>query len=261
MPAISVLTDFGLRDPFVGELKAELLRGGCETVIDLTHEIDPGNVREASWVLLKSWARFPSGTCHLAVVDPGVGSARRAIVAAAGGHRFVGPDNGILAAALADAGGAVIHEIAAPVPASARRGTTFDGRDLFAPAAARLARGAALAEFGPKIGEIVRLAPFDPVPDGGGWSAEVIRVDRFGNVVTVVEESFLRSAFGEGWTGITVTAGGRAVRGIRRAYDEVGAGEPLLTIGGSGTLELCVNRGRASDGLALRAGDSVRIVR
>jgi hypothetical protein len=261
MSPISLLTDFGLRDPFVGELKAELLAGGCETVIDLTHEIEPGNVREASWVLLKSWDRFPPGTCHLAVVDPGVGSARRAVAAAAGRHRFVGPDNGILAPALRAAGDAVVHEIAASAAGSTRRGTTFDGRDVFAPAAARLAAGASLAELGPSVGEIARLPPFDPVPDGDGWSAEVIRVDRFGNVVTVFEECFLRSAFGEGWPRITAIAGGRAVQGIRRAYEEVGEGDLLLTIGGSGTLEICMNRGRAADRLALRAGDRVHVAR
>jgi hypothetical protein len=259
MRPISLLTDFGLRDPFVGELKGELLRAGAGIAVDLTHGIEPGNVREAAWVLLKSWHRFPAGTCHLAVVDPGVGTARRAIAAEAGGHRFVGPDNGILAAALDAAGGAVVHEIAGRPGPDARCGTTFDGRDVFAPAAARLAAGAALAALGPRVEGTARLAPFGPVPDADRWCAEVIRVDRFGNVVTVAEESFLRRTFGGSWSAVAVTAGGESVRGIRQAYEEVGEGELLLTIGGSGTLEICVNRGNAAGRLALRGGSVVRI--
>jgi S-adenosylmethionine hydrolase len=169
----------------------------------------------------------------------------------------VGPDNGILAPTLRFAAPAEVHRIDPGLLRLARRGTTFDGRDVFAPAAARLSGGAALADLGPPLADIVDLAPFDPVREPQGWSGEVIRVDRFGNVVTAVEETFLRRTFGPSWSRIRVRAGGRSVEGVRAAYEEVTEGALLLTIGGSGTLEICRNRGRAAEELGLQGGSRI----
>jgi S-adenosylmethionine hydrolase len=260
MPLVTLLTDFGLRDPFVGEMKGVLhaLVPGLHTV-DVSHGVERGNVREGAWILGKSWSVFPPGTCHLAVVDPGVGSERRAVVAAAAGHLFVGPDNGLLAPALRDAGAAEVREIAVRELDRVRRGTTFDGRDVFAPAAARLAAGRAVAEFGPEVHDPVPLAPFDPRPEPPGWSVEVVRVDVFGNVVTAAEESFLRAELGEEWRRARVRAGQEWLHGLCVAYDDVPEGEPMLSIGGSGTLEVSVSRGSAAERLGLRAGDRVLV--
>jgi S-adenosylmethionine hydrolase len=261
MGVVSLLTDFGLSDPYVGEMKAVLRRlAPAVDVIDLTHGIAPGAVREAAWVLRTAWAQFPASTCHVAVVDPGVGGERRALAAEAGGHTFVGPDNGLLVPALEEAGVVEIREIATRETEHRRRGTTFDGRDVFAPVAARLAGGLPLAHLGPEVHDPVALASFAPRAVGGNaWEAEVVRVDRFGNVVTAADEAFLRRTFGEEWRGVAVRVGGSVLGPIRLAYAEVGAGEPLLTIGGAGTLEVCLNRASAGKRLGLRTGDFVRI--
>lgn len=262
MPLLSLLTDFGLTDPFVGEMKAVVKSIAPDLgIVDVTHGIRPGDVREAAWVLRRSWSLFPEGTCHVAVVDPGVGTGRRALAAEAGGHRFVGPDNGVLAAALGSiAADREIREIGLREIDHRRRGTTFDGRDLFAPVGARLATGLALAEVGPEVHDPVQLSPFRPGPAGDGWDVEIVRVDRFGNLVTVAEESFLRETFDEDWRDVSVRIGDRSIAGIRSAYEDVAPGEPLLSIGGSGTLEVSVRSGSAAEALGAVPGGRVRLL-
>ncbi len=258
MGPIALLTDFGVADPYVGEMKAVLLRLAPEArVVDVTHGVRPGAIREAAWILSRVWRSFPEGTCHVCVVDPGVGSARRGLAVAAGGHLFVGPDNGVLQAAF-DAPGGEIRELALRDLDHVRRGTTFDGRDVFAPAAARLVRGTPLGEAGPEVQDPVPLAPFRPVRRAeGGFTCEIVRTDRFGNLITTAEEGFLRDAFAEDWRAVTVVAGRTRVTGVRLAYADVAPGEPLLTIGGAGTLEISVRDGNARKRIGLEAGDTV----
>jgi len=262
MAVITWTTDFGTSDPYAGDMKgAALAVNEAIRFVDLTHDVAPGDVRGAAWILAKSFDRFPVGTCHAAIVDPGVGSERRGLAARAGGYFFVGPDNGILSAALAAAGDAEVREVSIRHVDAPRRGTTFDGRDVFAPAAARLVTGVPLHEFGPEVHDAIALPPFEPVRDGDGWSVEIARVDRFGNLVTVAGESFLRREWPDDWRSLEVDAGGRRVSGVRLAYADVAPGAPLLSIGGSGTLEVSVREGSAAGALGLRAGDRVRIVR
>lgn len=261
MRLVTLLTDFGLADPYVGEMKGVLQRlAPGLTVIDLTHGIAPGAVREAAWVLRNAWSEFPSGTLHLAIVDPGVGGERRALAAEAGGHLFVGPDNGLLVPAIEKAGVSEIREITIRETEHRRRGTTFDGRDVFAPVAARLAAGLSPGHLGPEVHDPVPLASFAPSPLGdGSWETEVVRIDRFGNAVTAADESFLRATFGEDWRGVGVRLGDVTLRGVRLAYEDAPVGEALLTIGGAGTLEISVNRGSARKRLGIGPGDRVRI--
>jgi S-adenosylmethionine hydrolase len=255
---IALLTDFGLDDPFVGEMKGVLLGLHPEAVIvDVTHGIRPGAVREAAWVLARSLSAFPDGTVHVAVVDPGVGTERRALAARCGGRCFVGPDNGVLMTALETLGGAAeIREITTRELDRRRRGTTFDGRDLFAPAAARLAAGFDLAQLGPEVQDPVPMPGFAPRPVEGGFQVEVVRVDRFGNVVLAAEEAFLRDTW-EDWRGVSVQCGDVRLEGVRLGYGDVAKGESLLVIGGSGTLEIARNRGSADRTFGLSAGDLV----
>lgn len=261
MGVISLLTDFGLSDPYVGELKGVLLRlAPSARLVDLTHGVRPGAIREGAWVLASGYGWFPAGTCHVAVVDPGVGGSRRGLVASSGGHFFVGPDNGLLVPALESAGGAEIREISVRDPEHVRRGTTFDGRDVFAPIAARLHAGAPLSSLGPEVHDPVPMAPFRPRPVDHGWEVEIVRVDRFGNLVTVADEGFLRRELGEDWRSASVRVGGSSVRGIRLAYGDVPAGQPLLSIGGGGTLEISVRGGSARRLLGVGAGARVRLM-
>ena len=261
MPLVTLLTDFGLTDSYVGELKAALLRGEADLRwVDLSHNVSPGGVREAAWLLLHAWDFFPAGTVHLAVVDPGVGGTRRPLAARAGGHFFVGPDNGLLAPALHAAGcEPEIREISYRELEWPRRGTTFDGRDVFAPVAAKLAAGVPLHQVGPDAAGLTQLEPFAPTPCDGGWEVEVVRADRFGNLVTVASEAFLRREFGEKWRDVLVRVGAHEVRGVRIAYEEVPAGELLLTIGSAGTLEVSCNRGCALDMTGCVSGNKVTL--
>jgi S-adenosylmethionine hydrolase len=260
MPLLSLLTDFGLSDPFVGEMKgiAKRVSPNLE-MIDVTHGIARGDVREAAWVLAKAWRMFPEGTCHVAVVDPGVGTGRKALAASAAGHLFVAPDNGLLMPALESIpGDRELREVTLREIDHRRRGTTFDGRDLFAPIGARLASGLRLAELGPEVHDPVGMAPFRPVPADDAWDVEIVRVDRFGNLVTVVEEAFLREKFEEDWRAVSVRVGDRRISGVQSGYEDVGPGEPLLTVGGSGTLEVAVRGGSARELLGWE-GSGVRL--
>jgi S-adenosylmethionine hydrolase len=261
VPLVTLLTDFGLTDSYVGELKAALLGGEAGLRwVDLSHNVSPGDVREAAWLLLHAWDLFPAGTVHLAVVDPGVGGRRRPLAARAGGHFFVGPDNGLLAPALQAAGSELeIREISYRELERPRRGTTFDGRDVFAPVAAKVAAGVPLHQVGPEAGGLTQLEPFAPAPREGGWEVEVVRVDRFGNLVTVASEAFLRREFGQRWRDVSVRVGTHEVRGVRIAYEEVPAGDLLLTIGSAETLEVSCNRGCALDVTGCVSGDKVTL--
>ncbi len=261
MALITLLTDFGGSDSFVGEMKGAILSiDPTIRIVDLAHGVAAGNVREGAWVLSRTWDAFPPETCHLAVVDPGVGSERRAIAVRTADRWFVGPDNGLLMSAVDAANGArEIREVAVRELDRPRRGTTFDGRDLFAPVAARLVTGAEFAQLGPEVHDPVGVGSFRPKPSGDMFEAEIIRTDRFGNLVTTADEAFLRSTFGEDWRRIRVHAGDTSLEGVLLGYAERPAGEALLTIGGAGTLEISVNRGSARKKLGLAAGDFVSL--
>jgi S-adenosylmethionine hydrolase len=261
VPIVTLLTDWGLSDPYAGEVKAVLLRfAPGAAIVDVTHGIAPGAIREGAWVLARTWRLFPPGTCHVAVVDPGVGGGRRGLAARGAGHFFVGPDNGLLAPALESCGDAEWREVAVREIDHPRRGTTFDGRDVFAPVAARLAQGEELASVGPEVHDPVSVPPFRPTPrEGGTFDLEIVRADRFGNLVTVAEESFLRETFGEAWRDVAVRVGDATIRGVRLGYEEVDRGLALLTIGGAGTLEISVNQGSARKQLRVGPGGRVRL--
>lgn len=256
---ITLLTDFGLSDPSVGEMKGAILRIEPDAeIIDLTHGVEAGNIREAAWILSRTWRSFPDDTVFVVVVDPGVGTERRGLAASAGGRLFVGPDNGVLMPALEAIGGHTeIRELTHRELGASRRGTTFDGRDVFAPAAALLLRYGRLAELGPHVHDPVEMPSFVPRRAEGGWKTEIIRVDRFGNLVTTMEEAFLRERGGDAWRDVSVRVGDRRLAGLQLGYGDVEPGSLLLSIGGSGTLEISANRGSARRVLNAVPGDPV----
>jgi S-adenosylmethionine hydrolase len=260
MAIITLLTDFGWQDSYAAEMKGRILSAHPAAVlVDVTHEIPAGAIRQGAWMLLRSWSAFPQSTIHVAVVDPGVGSKRRGVAARAHGHFFVGPDNGLLHPVLAADVGSELREISGIHRAPAGRGTTFDGRDLFAPLAAALARGMPFAETGPPAGAPVELEPFRLVQEGSGWVVEIVAIDRYGNVITCAPESFLRATFESAWREIGVRFGNHEIRTVRASYQDVRKGEFLLTIGSAGTLEISVNGGNASQSLGVTTGNSIRI--
>lgn len=230
---VTILTDFGDADGFVGAMRGVILsRAPAARLVDLAHHVPRGDVAKAARVLKRAAPCFPTGTVHLVVVDPGVGSARRAIAAEIGGHRFVAPDNGVLHLMGAPDR---VHALAVPPDAS----STFHGRDVFAPAAAALAAGATLASLGPRVAALVPL----PAPPPG----QIIEVDQFGNLI-----SNLPPAAGRYRIGSAVLSGPAA------SYSAVASGELVLVAGSEGTLEVAVRDGSAAERLQLGVGAALR---
>ncbi|MFH1566538.1 MAG: SAM-dependent chlorinase/fluorinase [Gemmatimonadota bacterium] len=254
-PAILTLTtDFGGRDYYVGALKGVALGilPGVQ-LVDITHAIPAGDVEAGAFALGAAAPWFPAGTVHLAVVDPGVGTARRPLAVGARGCLWVGPDNGLLSHALADPA-AEVRQIANPELTRTTLSATFHGRDLFAPAAAHLAAGVALAAAGPVVADPVRLAAPGPRRDRDRLVGVVVHVDAFGNLVT----NLAAAALAPLGPRLQVRLPGAApVRGLAHTYADVGAGEPVALIGSCDLLEIGVNGGSAARHFGIDRGAEV----
>jgi hypothetical protein len=258
-PVITLLSDFGVRDYFVGAMKGVIL-GICPdaVMVDLTHDLSSQAVSEAAFVLGCAYSHFPPRTVHVAVVDPGVGGQRKPLAARCGEHLLVGPDNGIMSYAFADHSDFQAFVIENPRCRLSEVSATFHGRDIFAPAAAHLAAGMPLEEIGPPLGQPVLLALPTPRESEHRLEAHVIHVDRFGNLVTDLRRRELdRWLGGEPSDRVSIEAGQRRLRGIKASYESVAEGRPLALIGSTDRLEIAVNRGSASDALGLAAGDAI----
>jgi S-adenosylmethionine hydrolase len=259
MRVITLTTDFGLDDWFVGTMKGVILgRAPRARLVDLTHGIAPGDIAAGAFALAAAWRFFPRGTVHLAVVDPGVGGPRPALAAKADGHFFLGPDNGLLTLALRAAG---VREIRRLENARLRLRTvsrTFHGRDVFAPAAAWLAAGGAFAQLGPLAPDYQQLPWPEVVRRAGAVVGEVVYVDRFGNAITNLDEPALRAVRG-GLEALRVWAGRRAWGGLRSHYQAVPPGARVALIGSTGFLELAINGGSAAGRTGVRVGTKVRV--
>lgn len=242
---ITLLTDFGNADSYVAEVKGVLLsRVHGAALVDITHQVPPGDVRAAQYILSRVWLQFPRETVHLAVVDPGVGGKRRALAVSAGGHYFVAPDNGLLSFLPPDA-----HFVSLPVPANAA--PTFHARDVFAPAAGQLALGAALTHIGQAVTDPV-LAPLPTSrQEGTRVVGEVIYVDQFGTLISNIPAALVKP-------GAPVTVGKTEVGVLRRAFADVERGEMVAFAGSNGTVEIAVRDGSAEQKLGTGVGVEVR---
>ena len=240
---ITLLTDFGTADGYVGEMKGVLLSHAPDVqLVDISHDIPPQDIERARLTVARVWRRFPEGTVHLVVVDPGVGSSRAALAVQSDGRYLVGPDNGVLSPALLAATARVIE---LPLPATAS--ATFHGRDVFAPAAAALARGEPLDVLGREAAKpVIRRTPEPVRRADGGIEGEVIAVDRFGNAVTNLV----------GLRGGTVSVGGTTIL-VRHTYSEVSNGDPVAVVGSTGFIEIAVRNGSAAERLGLVRGQAV----
>ena len=257
---IALLTDFGTRDHYAGTMKGVVL-GICPdaTLVDITHEVPAHDVLAGALELAASFKYFPSGTIFLVVVDPGVGSTRRGIAVQAGGYTFVCPDNGVLTAVLADMAIDRAVELTERRYARATVSKTFEGRDRFAPAAAWLAKGIALPALGRPAGALHRLDIPQPVVGGDEIRGEVLRVDRFGNLITNVSRGvFERLVAG---ASVDVRIGSEPVPRFVSTYADVDRGGVCALVGSSDHLEIAVNGGSAAERLALGRGAPVTIVR
>jgi S-adenosylmethionine hydrolase len=259
-PIIALLTDFGTRDHYAGTMKAVAL-GICPdaALVDITHDIAAHDVLGGALELAASYRYFPAGTIFLVVVDPGVGSSRRGIAAEAGDYRFVAPDNGVLTLVLDEAPPRKVVELTERRYARPTVSRTFEGRDRFAPAAAWLAKGVELTAFGRPAGTIMRLDVPQPLISDEELSGEVLRVDRFGNLITNIDRrGFDKFAAGRP---LTIRIGDRMVSRVVDTYADAGSGELVALFGSSDHLELATNGGSAAETLAAARGARVHVAR
>jgi S-adenosylmethionine hydrolase len=276
-PIIALLTDFGLSDTYVGTMKGVMLAlCPAARLVDLTHDVQPQNVRQAAYLLATAYRYFPAGAVFLVVVDPGVGTARAPIAVETGHGRYVAPDNGVLSYVLAEAGGGRAYALENPAYRLAETSQTFHGRDIFAPAAAHLAAGAPASAFGPALNTLVAL----PTPRlailPGRAEGEVLHSDHFGNVITSIGRLT--------WDGLEalrfaprfaahagapetlraaqcqVLIGGRAIGPVRPTYGAVPPGALIALVGSAGQLEIGINQGHAASALGAAMGDPVTLV-
>ena len=255
---VTLITDFGTRGEYSGAMKGAILSVNprCR-IVDITHEIEPQNILQASWVLKNSYPYFPPGTVHTAVVDPGVGTMRRAIVLAKKGHSFVGPDNGIFTAVFSGDGNVSAHEITQKKFFLSPKSDTFHGRDVFAPVAGHLSLGAPARSFGPPAKNCVTLEWPLPKLSGRTLRAKVLWADSFGNLITNVSREEYGTMLESG--PILINGKGWRIHRLRRTYGEGRAGEPMALFGSGGLLEISQNRGSALKALGLKPGDPVGI--
>lgn len=242
---ITLLTDFGTADSYVAEVKAVLLsRSPDVTIVDISHQVSPGDIRAGQYLLGRAWKHFPDGTIHVAIVDPGVGSERRAVAAESGGHRFVAPDNGLLSFLARDA-----RFVSLPIPAGAA--PTFHGRDVFAPAAASLATGSSLESLGSTITDPYCSPLPAPSHDGLTVVGEVIYVDRFGTLASNIPGSAVQA-------GVRIRVEGTEVGVLSRTFRDVARGALVAFVGSGATVEIAVRDGSAARMLGVGVGAEVR---
>jgi S-adenosylmethionine hydrolase len=276
-PLITLTTDFGTSDGYVGTMKGVILGIVPDArLVDLSHEVVPQDVRAAAYVLYTAYSFFPSHTVHLVVVDPGVGGARRPIALRTPAGFFVGPDNGVFSYVMACEPLEASAALTEPRYRLPRVSHTFHGRDVFAPAAAHLAAGVPITDLGPPIADPVVFPLPRPEITSHSIVGEVLHVDRFGNIVTSVGELtwtgdglVFRPAFEKIRGGMqdaehrivaantAVEMAGQEVAGVRRTYAEVAPGEMLALVGSSGHLEIAVREGSAAERLGVHPGDKV----
>lgn len=226
-----------------------LLSGAPSAIlVDLTHQISPGNIRAAAYLLGRSWHRFPEGTVHLVVVDPGVGSARHPLALTAHGHSFVGPDNGVFTSILQDS---EVDVVVLPTPSDAS--ATFHGRDVFAPAAAALAGGVPLSTLGSPLNGIpARFASRRPHVEGSFLVGEVVHVDHFGNLITNLTAELVPPQ-------ARVVVQDLDLGALQRTYSDMAPGALVAYAGSDRTVEIGVRNGSAAERLAMGVGGRVRV--
>ena len=256
---ITLLTDFGAADTYVAQMKGAILSiNPAATIVDISHDVSPQDVFDGALRLEASYGYFPKGSVHVAVVDPGVGGERKAIVVRTGSYHFVAPDNGILSFALSRESVLAKVELSRSEYHRATVSDTFHGRDIFAPAAAHLSLGVPLANLGDVVEGLLEIDIPEPEPVSGGLRLHVIHVDRFGNLVTdLAPEALARAVPSVPASMLRIEAGGRSIRGLRRSYSHVRSGEPLAIWGSAGRLEIAVRTGNAAATLGLRVGSTV----
>jgi len=249
---ITLLTDFGLKDPYVGIMKGVILSINPEaTIVDITHDITPQNVEEAAFLIEEYHRYFPPGTIHLAVVDPTVGSKRRPIIVSKDNNVFIGPDNGLFTLILNDA---EVYLLENPDFMLKEVSSTFHGRDIFAPAAAHASTGFHPSAFGRMISDPMLLDNMFPATEGNSLKGRIVRVDRFGNAITNIKIDFLKDFLGD--QPFEVRLSGMTFTALNKSYHE---SEFTCLIGSSGYLEFGYFKGSFREKAKVNRSDTVLI--
>jgi len=255
---ITLTTDFGLQDPYVGIMKGVIAGiNPAVEVVDLTHGIPAQDIMACALTLRYSIRYFPHGTIHVAVVDPGVGSPRRPLLIECDGSFFIGPDNGLLSLAVGDETPAQIVQLSNPAYHLRPTSVTFHGRDIFAPASAHLSLGVPLDAFGERVENFIRLAIPEVICQGNEITGEIIYSDNFGNLFTNIEEHDLTGRPGKCFE---IVLGKIRIAGVAPNYAAAGAGDLVAVINSWGLLEIAVNRGSAQKRSGAMIGDTVRVI-
>jgi len=245
MTIVTLLTDFGTVDSYVAEMRGVLSTYAPKaTLVDITHDVSPGDVRAAQYILSRTWMFFPEGTIYVAVVDAGVGTERRVLGATRFGRYFLAPDNGLLSFLS-------LNATFISIPVLPEAAPTFHGRDVFAPAAGVLANGGSFESLGSAITDPLYLPLPIPKTDGDAVVGEVLHVDRFGTLVSNIAPNALKP-------GASIQVGGVDVGPLRRTFADVAAGALLAFTGSGGTVEIAVRDGSATRMLGLGVGAEVR---
>ena len=240
---ITLTTDFGSRDHYVGVMKGVMLSVNENArLVDITHCVDSHDIRSASFVIGNSYRHFPKNTVHLVVVDPGVGSRRRPLVLFADGHFFVGPDNGVFSSVIRCCEDFSAREIKNSDYFLKEISSTFHGRDIFSPVAAHLSLGVLFSEIGPQISD-PEILPHDGYSvNGAEIRGTVVYTDKFGNLITNIPTEAVSNG-----VRAVVTVGEKQVKGISESYSSAQPGEIVVVGGSGGYIEVSVNQGRACD--------------
>jgi hypothetical protein len=259
---VTLLTDFGDVDYFVPSMKGVMLGINSQLrMVDLTHHLPGYGVEQAAFFLKSCYQYFPDGTVHVVVVDPGVGSSRRAILASTSRHFFLAPDNGVLSYVLQEETSVEVRSIENKQYRLDSAGATFDGRDLFAPSAAWLTKGQAPGSYGRLIRDYVTLPPDPPRMQQQALHGRIVYIDHFGNAmtnITMADVETFRSVTKKDYSGVKI--GEVIIKGIRTHYGEGATGLPEAVINSNGHLEIFIKQGRAADRCELHIGQTVELI-
>lgn len=256
---ITLLTDFGLGDNFVGVIKGVILRINPRVkIVDISHSVTPGDIHQAAFLLKSSYRYFPNGTVHLVVVDPGVGSKRKSIIVKTKRYYFIGPDNGVLSLAL-EAEDKITNIVSITNPRFYLKPVshTFHGRDIFAPVAAYVSCSRKIADFGISQKDYKRIRFPKPKIKKKRLEGEIIYIDRFGNLISNIEERVFRKFVGN--SNFRICLKGRVIDRLSRNYLQTRKNKPLAIFGSFGNLEISINRGSAKDFFSARAGQKIKV--
>lgn len=258
---VTLLTDFGTRDYFVASMKGVILGINPHArIVDLSHEVAPHQVEEAAYLLKASYKYFPDGTVHVAVVDPGVGTARRPLLVTTSRHFFVAPDNGLLSYIYQEETGIEVRQIENRQYRLESEGTTFDGRDLFAPAAAWLTRGQQPGSYGPLIRDYVRLPIVEPEWQGSVLTGRIVYVDRFGNLISNFTPFHVKEVQGKTRrSDVSIRIGGITIEGLVRSYSQGDPTVPHALVNSNGQVEIFLKEGNAAAALKVSRGDPLML--